>query len=66
MRTFSLKDDCTLSGRRLRRDARRVEGGGYVDPMGGALLPAHGVVVVRAAGMKKGEREVPPDSFRLS
>jgi len=66
MRTFSLKDDCTLSGRRLHRDERRVEGGGYVDPAGGALLPAHGVVVVRADGMKKGEKEVPPDSFRSS
>ena len=65
MRTFSLKDDCTLSGRRLHRDERRVEGGGYVDltaplvPSGSrhALLPAHGVVLVRAAGMKKGEIE---------
>ena len=76
---FSLKDDCTLSGRRLRRDERsaqpvrgtgeycsRVEGGGYVDlttllvPSGSrhALLPAHGVVVVRTAGMKRREKEV--------
>lgn len=46
MRTFSLKDDRTLSGHRLRRDERRVEGGGYVDPAGGALVPAHGVVMV--------------------
>ena len=79
MRTFKLTDDCTLSGRRLHRDERsaqpvrgtgehcsRVEGGGYVDPAGGALLPAHGVVLVRAAGMKVGEVEVPPDSFRSS
>ena len=58
MRTFSLKDDCTLSGRRLHRDSRRVEGGGYVDPAGGPLIPAHGAVVVRAAGMKVGEKEV--------
>ena len=84
MRTFSLKDDCTLSGRRLHRDERRVEGGGYVDlasppvpsgrsrPTGSlgevpmecrqrarhALLPAHGVVLVRADGMKPGEVEV--------
>ena len=55
-------------------DERRVEGGGYVDlttplvPSGSrhALLPAHGVVVVRAAGMKPEEVEVPPDSFRSS
>ena len=67
MRTFSLKDDCTLSGRRLHRDERRVEGGGYVDltsplvPSGSrhALLPAHEVLVVPAAGMKPGEVEVP-------
>ena len=60
---FKLTDDCTLSGHRLHRDERRVEGGGYVDPAGGALVPAHGVVVVRAEGMKKGETEVPPDSY---
>lgn len=87
MRTFRLTDDCTLSGRRLHRDERRVEGGGYVDLAGrsrpkgskgakclwnvgggGPLVPAHGVVVVRAAGMKTcperrrgvGEVEVPP------
>ena len=66
MRTFKLTDDCTLSGRRLHRDERRVEGGGYVDPAGGVLVPAHGVVVVRPAGMKVGEKEVPPDSFRSS
>lgn len=67
MRTFKLTDDCTLSGRRLHRDHRRVEGGGYIDltaplvPSGPrhALLPAHGEVVVRAAGMRKGETEVP-------
>ena len=59
MRTFKLTDDCTLSGRRLHRDDRRVEGGGYVDPMGGHRpIPAHGVVVVRATGMKTGEVEV--------
>ena len=58
MRTFSLKDDCTLSGRRLHRDERRVEGGGYVDPAGGALVPAHGAVLVPVAGMKVGEVEV--------
>ncbi len=66
MRTFKLTDDCTLSGKRLHRDERRVEGGGYVDlttplvPSGSrhVLLPAHGVVLVRAAGMKKGEVEV--------
>jgi len=74
MRTFKLTDDCTLSGKRLHRDERRVEGGGYVDlntplvPTGSrhVLLPAHGVVLVRAAGMKPGEKEVPPDSFRSS
>ena len=66
MRTFSLKDDCTLSGRRLHRDERRVEGGGYVDPAGGALVPAHGVVLVRAEGMTPGEKEVAPDCFRSS
>ena len=56
----------TLSGRRLRRDERRVEGGGYVDltpsvpsESRGSLIPAHGVVLVRAAGTKKGEVEVP-------
>lgn len=27
MRTFKLTDDCTLSGRRLHRDERRIEGG---------------------------------------
>ena len=67
MRTFKLTDDCTLSGRRLRRDERRVEGGGYVDlasplvPSGSrqALLPAHGEVVVRAEGMKVEEKELP-------
>ena len=66
MRTFKLTDDRTLSGRRLCRDERRVEGGGYVDltaplvPSGSrhALLPAHGVVVARAEGMKAGEVEV--------
>ena len=71
---FSLKDHRTLSGRRLHRDERRVEGGGYVDltaplvPSGSrhALLPAHGVVVVRADGMKPGEKEVLPDNFRAS
>ena len=72
MRTFSLKDDCTLSGRRLHRDERRVEGGGYVDltsplvPSGSrhVLLPAHGAVLVPAAGMKVGEKEVPLESNR--
>ena len=53
MRTFKLTDNCTLSGRRLHRDERRVEGGGYVDLLDGPLLPAHGVVLVRAAGMKR-------------
>ena len=74
MRTFSLKDDCTLSGRRLRRGERRVEGGGYVDltiplvPSGSrhVLLPAHGVVVVPVAGRKVGEKEVPLDYNRSS
>ena len=64
---FSLKDDRTLSGRRLHRDERRVEGGGYVDltaplvPSGSrhVLLPAHGVMLVPVAGMKVGEVEVP-------
>ncbi len=28
MRTFSLKDDCTLSGVRLLPDDRRIDGGG--------------------------------------
>ena len=71
MRTFKLTDDCTLSGKRLHRDERRVEGGGYVCPerhqgidlniplvpsgSSHVLLPAHGVVPVRAAGMKPGE-----------
>jgi len=75
MRTFKLTDDCTLSGKRLHRDERRVEGGGYVCPerhraidlniplvpsgSRHVLLPAHGVVPVRAAGMKDGEVEVP-------
>ena len=67
MRTFKLTDDCTLSGVRVHPDDRTVVGGGYVDPMGGnRLLPAHGVVVVRADGMKPGEKEVPPDGFRSS
>ena len=74
MRTFTLKDDCTLSGRRLHRDERsaqpvrgtgehcsRVEGGGYLDPAGGPLVLAHGFVEMSAAGMKKGEKEVLPD-----
>ena len=69
MRTFSVKDDCTLSGRRLHREERRVEGGGYVDPAGGPLLPGHGVVV-RAEGMKKGEKEVlaapPPRAINVA
>ena len=56
---FKLTDDCTLSGRRLHRDVRRVEGGGYVDPAGGALVPAHGAVPLPLAGMKRGEKEVP-------
>ena len=82
MRTFKLTDDCTLSGRRLHRDERRVEGGGYVDltaplvPSGSrhALLPAHGFVEVPPEGMKKAcpercrgrEKLVPLDYNRSS
>ena len=71
MRTFKLTDDCTLSGKRLHRDERRVEGGGYVCPerhqaidlniplvpsgSSHVLLPAHGPVLQSAPGMKPGE-----------
>lgn len=66
MRTFSLKDDCTLSGVRLLPDDRRVDGGGYYYPdFPGHLVPAHGYVEVpveEAVGrrLKPGERVVAP------
>ena len=74
MRTFSLKDDCTLSGKRLHRDERRVEGGGYLPialslsmgSAGGQLISAHGTVEVPPEGMKKGEKLVPLDYNRPS
>jgi hypothetical protein len=56
MRTFKLTDDCTLSGIRLHRDARRVDAGGYVDLAGGPLIPAHGEVLVRGVRMFAKER----------
>lgn len=66
MRTFSLRDDCTLSGVRVHPDDRQVVGGGYVDPMGGALIPAHGFVEALPEGMEKGEKLVPLDYNRSS
>ena len=66
MRTFKLTDDCTLSGVRLLPDDRRVDGGGYLDPMGGSrLIPAHGVVEVPVGEvvgrrLKRGEKVVAP------
>lgn len=45
MRTFSLRDDCSLSGVRLRPDNQRVDGGGYYRPdCPDRLVRAHGVV----------------------
>ena len=47
MRTFSLKDDCTLSGVRLLPEDRRVDGGGYFYPdCPDRLVPAHGAMEV--------------------
>ena len=47
MRTFSLKDDCTLSGVRLLPEDRRVDGGGYFRPdCPDRLVSAHGAVEV--------------------
>ena len=67
MRTFSLKDDCTLSGVRVHPDDRRVVGGGYVDPMGGdRLISAHGFVELLPEGMKNDEKLVPLDYNRSS
>ena len=55
MRTFSLKDDTTLSGIRTLPDDRRPDGGGYLDPLGGPLIPANGFVYAGVAGSKPGE-----------
>lgn len=64
MRTFSLKDDCTLSGVRLLADDRRVDGGGYFYPdFPDRLVPGHWLVEVPAGEvvgrrLKQGERMV--------
>ena len=64
MRTFSLKDDCTLSGVRLLPEDRRVDGGGYFCPdCPDRLVPAHGAVEVSVGDgvgrrLKQGERVV--------
>ena len=55
MRTFSLKDDRTLSGVRLHPSDRRVAGGGYIDPTGGPLIRAHGFVHAPVEGSRPGE-----------
>ena len=53
MRTFSLKDECTLSGIRIHPSDREVDGGGYVDPSGSRrLIPAHGFVCPPVEGSK--------------
>ena len=56
MRTFSLKDDCTLSGVRIHPSDRPLilslskDGGGYLDAWDGPLIPAHGFVYAPVAG----------------